>query len=152
MLMDSRLDLCDATSLNTGAANTYLIGSQVYLGAGCLYGDPTDLWWVINVDTAVDSSGDGVTLTFKLASDDSAAVSTTTSTVLVTSPTFTQATLAKGFVWATKLPVSTTVPEAYLGVLQTTAVEAVTAGKINSYLTTKVPTSTQLMNFPDGVA
>ena len=152
MLMDSRLEFCDATSLNTGGANTYLIGSQVNLGSGCLYGDPTDLWWVISVDTAVDSAGDGVTLAFKLASDDTASVSTTTSTVLVTSPTFTQAQMVAGFMWATKLPVSSTVSEAYLGVLQTTAVEAVTAGKINSYLTSKVPTSTQLMNFPDGIS
>ena len=152
MLMDSRLEFCDATSLNTGAANTYLIGSQVNLGSGCLYGDPTDLWWVISVDTAVDSAGDGVTLAFKLASDDTASVSTTTSTVLVTSPTFTQAQMVAGFIWAAKLPAYSTVSEQYLGVLQTTAVEAVTAGKINSYLTSKVPTSTQLMNFPDGIS
>ena len=57
-----------------------------------------------------------------------------------------------GFIWAAKVPVSSTVSERYLGVLQTTAVEAVTAGKINSYLTSKVPTSTQLMNFPDGIS
>ena len=152
MLMDSRVEFCDATSLNTGAANTYLIGSQVNLGSGCLYGDPTDLWWVISVDTAVDSSGDGVTLSFKLASDDSASISTSASTVLVTTPVFTQAQMVAGFMWATKVPVSSTVSEQYLGVLQTTAVEAVTGGKINSYLTSKVPTSTQLMNFPDGIS
>lgn len=152
MLMDSRVEFCDATSLNTGGANTYLIGSQVNLGSGCLYGDPTDLWWVISVDTAVDSSGDGVTLSFKLASDDSASISTSTSTVLITSPVFTQAQMVAGFIWAAKLPAYSTVSEQYLGVLQTTAVEAVTAGKINSYLTSKVPTSTQLMNFPDGIS
>lgn len=152
MLMDSRLEFCDATSLNTGGANTYLIGSQVNLGSGCLYGDPTDLWWVISVDTAVDSSGDGVTLSFKLASDDSASISTSASTALISSPTFTQAQMVAGFIWAAKLPAYSTVSEQYLGVLQTTAVEAVTAGKINSYLTSKVPTSTQLMNFPDGIS
>ena len=152
MLIDSRLEFCDATSLNTGAANTYLIGSQVNLGSGCLYGDPTDLWWVISVDTAVDSSGDGVTLSFKLASDDSASISTSASTALISSSTFTQAQMVAGFIWAAKLPAYSTVSEQYLGVLQTTAVEAVTAGKINSYLTDKVPTSTQLMNFPDGIS
>ena len=150
MLMDSRVEFCDATSLNTGAADTYLIGSQINLGSGCLSGDPTNLYFVLSVDTSVDSAGDGVTLAFKLASDDTAAVHKSTSTPVVTTPVFTQAQLVAGFVWAAKLPAVT--PEAFLGVLQTTAVEAVTAGKINAFLTSKVPTSTQLMNFPDGIS
>ena len=150
MLMDSRVELCDATSLNTGAADTYLIGSQINLGSGCLSGDPTDRYFVLSVDTSVDSAGDGVTLAFKLASDDTAAVHKSTSTPVVTTPVFTQAELVAGFTWAAKLPAVT--PEAFLGVLQTTAVEAVTAGKINAFLTTKVPTSMKLMNFPDGIS
>jgi hypothetical protein len=138
MIIDARNEFCDAVALNTGAANTYLIGSQIDLGAANDMGsaDP-DLYLVITVDTAVDSAGDGVTLAFTLASDDSDSVHVSTSSVHLRTKVFTQAEMTAGAVlYVGKLPFSGVEPyERYLGLLQTTAVEAVTAGKINAFLT-----------------
>lgn len=136
MLTDRLSTFLKETALNTGAAGTYLIGSQYDMMDLRDLGDAAvPLWWVIQVTTAVDSAADGTTVGFKLASDDSAAVSTTTSTIHVTSPVFTQAQLVAGFRWQIPLPMEGNTYERYLGLLQVTAVEAVTAGKITSLLT-----------------
>jgi hypothetical protein len=136
MITDRLSTFLKETALNTGGAGTYLIGSQYDMMDQRDLGNlATPLWWVINVTLAVDSAGDGVTVSFKLASDDTAAISTTTSTVHLQSPVFTQAQLAAGFTWAAPLPLEGNLYERFLGVLQVTAVEAVTAGKITSLLT-----------------
>jgi hypothetical protein len=137
MLLDETLEFGDAVALNTGAANTYLLGDQIDLGAageGVSDGGAGQLYLVLTVDTSVDSAGDGVTLQFHLASDDTASVSTTTSTRHFSTPVFTQAQLVAGARFAFPLPPST-LYERFLGLLQTTAVEAVTVGKVNAFLT-----------------
>ena len=149
MLMDKLAEFCDATAVNTGAAGNYLIGSQYDQGAGALVGEPADLYFVVQVSTACASAGSG-TMQFKLASDDSAAVHTTTSTVHITSPVIAAASLVAGYRWACKLPVGQTY-ERYLGVIQVTGTAAFESGNVDAFLTDKVPTSTSLMSFPDGI-
>ncbi|MFA5379254.1 MAG: Bbp16 family capsid cement protein [Dehalococcoidia bacterium] len=133
-------DFCSATALNTGSAGTYLIGSQIGTG------DPTlkdlgtaDIYWVIQVSTAVTTSGGTGTVKFTLASDSTASVSTTTSTSHVSSPAFAEATLVEGYQWAVKLPSGSY--EEFLGVLQTTATAAVTAGAVNVFFAKEIPTT-----------
>lgn len=147
-ILDIRSEFCDATALNTGAAGTYLIGSQIDTGAPASkdFGNVEPMWLVIGVDTAAASTGGALTVQFKLASDDSAAVHVSTSTVLVASPVFTQAQLIAGFEWAVQLPGGTS--ERYLGILQVTAGEAATAGKVNAYLT---PNYKKNIAYPDGL-
>jgi hypothetical protein len=136
MITDRLSTFLKDTALNTGAANTYLIGSQYDMQDVRDLGNlATPLWWGIIVTTSVDSAGDGVTLKFSLASDDSASISTSTSTVHLQTPVFAQATLVAGYSWWAPLPLEGNLYERFLGVLQTTAVEAVTAGKITSLLT-----------------
>lgn len=135
MIMDELLEFCDATALNTGAADTYLIGDVINLGsAGRDIGNGRTVYLVITVDTDVDSAGDGVTLAFTLASDAQAAIADDgTATEHIVTEAIPQATLVAGYKRVLPLPVMDY--EQFLGILQTTAVEAVTAGKINAFLT-----------------
>jgi hypothetical protein len=147
MIIDSRLELCDATALNTGAAGTYLLGNQPNLGlAPGDIGEGEDLYLVLTVDTTCTSAG-SATASFSLASDDTASVSATTSTVHFTTPVYPVASLVAGFQRAFCLPKGI-VYEQYLGLLQTTAVAAFTAGKINAFITRDPP---GLRSYPDGV-
>lgn len=140
MLLDKRLEFADATALNTGAAGTYLVGdvidtkgpttspnTTVDLEGSCLY-------CVIQVDTAVTSGG-AATVQFALASDDAAAIATDGSaTVHFATAAIGKATLVAGYlVAAFELPRGSY--ERYLGILQTTGTAALTAGKINAFLT-----------------
>jgi len=146
MILDSRNEFADAVALNTGAAGTYLVGSQIDLGmtAGGL-GAGDQLYLVINVDTGIKVGSSTGTVQFQLASDASAAIATDGSaTVLAVSPSFATSTtsdvgaLAAGkTLWIVELPMQ---PEAerYLGILQVTGTTAVSAGKINAFLTTDV--------------
>ena len=147
MILDSRNEFCDATSLNTGGAGTYLIGNQIDLtmaSAGLGYGE--ELYLVISVDTGINAASAG-TIQFQVASDDSAAIATdATATILASSPAIvtstttgnTGGTLSAGrMLWVIELPA---IPEAerYIGIRQVTGVAAITAGKVNAYLTSDV--------------
>ena len=130
MILDERNEFCDATALNTGAAGSYLVADVIDLGA--TPGRP----------------GDGVTLKFHLCSEAQAAMAADGSaTYHFSTGVLAQATLVAGYrAVAVKLPFGTY--ERYLGILQTTAVEAVTAGKINAYLTPNVPAN---VAYPDAL-
>lgn len=157
MILDSRNEFCDAVSLNTGAAGTYLIGSQIDLttvAGGLGYGD--QLYLVINVDTGINAAGAG-TIQFQIASDSTAAIATdATATILASSPAIVTSTttgnaggtLAAGkTLWIVELPV---MPEAeqFLGIRQVTGTSAITAGKVNAFLTRDF---SQIKHFADAV-
>lgn len=144
MMLDSRNEFCDAVALNTGAAGTYLLGNQIDLGtapAPGLVGAVDDMYLVITVDTGI-TAGSAGTVSFSLASDSTAAVATDGSaTVHFTTPAFATGTgtgtgaLKAGTVLAViEMPKAFNY-ERYLGVLQTTGTAAITAGKINAFLT-----------------
>lgn len=140
MILDSLNKFCAATALNTGSAGTYLIGSQIDTGDPTLKDlGTTDIYWVVQVSTAVTTSGGTGTVKFTLASDSTDSVSTTTSTSHVSSPAFAEATLVEGYQWSVKLPTGSY--EEFLGILQTTATAAVTAGAVNSFLCKEVPST-----------
>lgn len=150
--LDKNLEFCDATALNTGGASTYLIGNQPNLGAAAqdLGAPMDDLYLVISVDTTFDSAGGAATAQFTLASDDSASVSTTTASKHLITKAFTEAEAVAGAILhVQRLPYSEVERyEQYLGILQTTAGEAFTAGKVNVYLT---PTPPVWKSVPDAV-
>jgi hypothetical protein len=133
MILDSRNEFADAVSLNTGAAGTYLIGSQIDLAGTNLVNDVDGVYLVVSVDTAATSGG-SATLQISLASDDTASISNTTATIHYTSPAIAVASLVAGaFVAKVELPKGDY--ERYLGILQVTGTAAFTAGKINAFLT-----------------
>jgi hypothetical protein len=135
MILDERTEFCDATALNTGAAASYLIGDVIDLqGTSIDIGMSADLWCVIQVDTTATSGG-SATGAFHLASDAQAAIAVDgTATYHFSTAAIAVATLVAGYtIAAFKLPSGNY--ERYLGILQTTAVAAFTAGKVNAFLT-----------------
>ena len=136
MLLDERTEFCDATALNTGGAASYLLGDVIDLQVARDIGQGEPLWLVITVDTAATSGG-SATGQFTLASDAQAAIATDgTATVHITTAAIPVASLvARYVIFAGPLPAEGPVYERYLGILQTTAVAAFTAGKINAFLT-----------------
>lgn len=142
MILDERGEFADATALNTGAAGSYLIGDVIDLSNaygftnGQNVNDLDNVFLVIQVDTTATSGG-SATVQFTLASDAQAAIATDGSaTVHWQSGAIPVATLAAGYtVVQVALPHGFPLYERYLGILQTTAVAALTAGKINAFLT-----------------
>lgn len=134
MILDERNEFCDATALNTGGAASYLIGDVIDLGVSRDIGTGEDLYLVITVDTTATSGG-SATGAFHLASDAQAAIAVDgTATYHFSTAAIAVATLVAGYtIAAVRLPSGTY--ERYLGILQTTAVAAFTAGKVNAFLT-----------------
>lgn len=139
MILDERTEFCDAVSLNTGVAGTYLLGDQIDLGVARDIGAGQPLYLVVTVDTGITVASSTGTVSFSLASDDSASIATNgTATVHATSAawaTSTTAIPAGTVLFAVALPMQGTTYERYLGILQTTGSTAINAGKINAFLT-----------------
>lgn len=143
MILDERTEFCDAVAANTGGAASYLLGDVLDTGIAGSSTQPNDLgvgdalWLVIQVDTTFTSGGAG-TYQFHLASDAAAAIAVDgTASYHFSTGAIPVATLVAGYVIAAvHLPRGTY--ERYLGILQTTAVAAATAGKINAFLTNDV--------------
>ena len=139
MILDKRNEFCDATALNTGAAGTYLLGDQIDLGTARDVGNGQPVYLVITVDTLPTSAAGTATAQFSLASDATAAVSTTTSTVHLLTKAFAISEMAAGQVLAAvALPMEGIAYEQFLGILQTTGTQAFTGGKVNAFLTNDV--------------
>lgn len=154
MIMDANLEFCDAVSVAAGAGTT-LIGSQIDTVNVRPVGNGKPLYLVINVDTAIVTGGTAGTLQFQLVSDDSAAISTTTSTQHLLTAAFVtddDPTIPAGtLLYCGALPtgsdfVSRSVAgvgavsdggayRRYLGILATVGTTTITAGKINAFLT-----------------
>lgn len=148
MIIDSRNEFCDATALNTGAAGTYLLGNQIDVSLAGVSTTPghigavDDVYLVINVDTGI-TAGSAGTVQFKLVSDDTASIATNgtatehfVSAAFVTGTGTGTTTLKAGTTLAViELPKQFNY-ERYLGILQVTGTAAITAGKINAFLTT----------------
>ena len=150
MMIDSTLEFCDATALDTGAAGRYRIGSTYDLGA-----DPGDigngnpLYLVIIVTTAITAVGSGG-LDMWLASDAAATftadgntsvhmvahISTSTTAIPVGSVLMCAASAAEGMSY-----------EQHLGIVMTSITSAITAGAVNAFLT---PTPQKWVANPDG--
>lgn len=142
MIMDKLTEFCDATSV-AGAAGTALVGSQIDMSVlrDVGRGHPP-IYLVIQCQTSIITGGAAGTIKFALASDDSAAISTTTSTIHFETGTFVTDgddanELDAGDVIAVvPLPWDGGAPyERYLGILVTIATQTVTAGAIDAFLT-----------------
>lgn len=149
MILDERGEFCDATAANTGVAASYLIGDVVDLtviGSDIGQGDGT-MWLVGQVDTAFTSGGSG-TYQFHLCTDAQAAIAVDgTATYHFSTAAIPVATLVAGYqICAVRLPLGTY--ERYMGILQTTAVAAATAGKVNFFLT---PDVSKIKHYADAV-
>jgi hypothetical protein len=146
MILDELLEIGDALALNTGAAGTYLIGDQIDLGAAARdIGNGEPLYLVVTVDTSIITAGSAGTVQFKLVSDDTASIATDgsatehyASKAFVTDDAALNELDAGALAFAVALPMEGPVYERYLGLLQLTGTTAISAGKINAFLTRDV--------------
>jgi len=141
MILDDRLEFCDATSC-AAAAGTALLGSQIDLGTARDIGNGEPLYLVLQCATSIITAGAAGTIKFQLASDASAAVATDGSaTVHYDTGTFVTDgddanDLDAGDVIAVvALPMEGNTYERYLGILCVVGTTEVTAGAINAFLT-----------------
>lgn len=138
MILDTFNEFCDATALNTGAAASYLLGNQIDLGKTVPgdIGNGEPLYLVIQVDTAIAAAAGG-TVQFHLASDAAAAMTPATATKHFSTAALDAAAgiPAGTVIAAVAVPMEGQAYERYLGIVQTTGVDAVSAGKINAFLT-----------------
>ena len=132
MILDERNEFADALSCvaNTGNA---ILGDVIDLGALTLrnLGDGEPMYLVIQIDTAV--VGTTSTVQWQLVSDSAAAL-TTSKTVHLDTGAIPEATLVAGYTKVYALPNEATY-ERYLGIWQTVAVNNLSAGKVNMFLT-----------------
>ena len=133
MIIDSRGEFADAETLAT-ATGRALVGDVVDLGAASRdVGEGETLYLVVQVDTAVTSAG-SATVDFELVSDAAAAIATDGSaTVHASTGAIGKADLTAGYQRAIALPQGTY--ERYLGVISNVGTAALTAGKVNAFLT-----------------
>jgi hypothetical protein len=134
VIIDKFTEFADASALDTNGTGRVLIGDVVDMSAASMSaGD--DLYLVVQVDTAVTSTGGAATVSFELVSDAQEAIATDgTATPHVFSAAIPEATLVAGYMaFAVQLPPGNY--ERYLGVLQNVGAEALTGGKVNAFLT-----------------
>ena len=137
MILDEKLEFCDATALNTGAAATYNIGDVIDLGTARDLGNGHALYLVVTAAVGI-TAGSAGTVAFQLVSDGTDSISTTTQTVHARSgawATSTTAIPAGSVLFAVPLPMQGPVYERYLAVQQITGTAAITAGAVNAFLT-----------------
>lgn len=152
MIMDERLEFCDAVAVDGAAApTTALVGDVIDLSSvGRDIGQGTPMWLVITTDTEIITGGSAGEIEFQLASDAQAAIATDgTATTHWRSEAFVTDDAAAnsaqlnagGLIAVVALPLEGAVYERYLGILVTRTTTAVTAGKINAFLTLDPPRS-----------
>lgn len=145
MILDKRNEFCDAVLLNTGGAGTYTLGDQIDLAVGGVLGNigtEDELYLVISVDTGI-AAGSAGTVSFQLVSADDAALTTNPVVHFQTAAFATGTGTANSTLRAGTLLLATKLPQAfdykrYLGVRQVTGTAAVTAGRIDAFLTPDV--------------
>lgn len=136
MILDERNEFCDAQALNTGSPGTYLLGDVIDLGTARDIGNGQPIYLMIQVDTQVDSTNDGASVEFVLASDAQEAIATNgDATEHVTTGAVAEADLSPGKRFTFSVPLEGNAYEQYLGILQKTSGEAVTAGEVSAFLT-----------------
>lgn len=141
MILDKRNEFAAATALNTGAAGTYNIGDVIDLSVARDLGGDGSLYLVLQTDTAITAGASG-TVAVQLVSDSTETIATdgSQSVHFSTGAKAVGAGIPAGTVLAAiQLPLEGGKPyERYLGLQQVTGVAAVTAGKINAFLTPDV--------------
>ncbi|RJO64168.1 MAG: hypothetical protein C4540_04620 [Candidatus Omnitrophota bacterium] len=117
----------DATGASTNVIDMTKAGDAV---AGA------ELYLVVRIGTAIDSSGHGASLNIALESDSVEDFSTNSTKIVHVSKTFAQAALTVNtIVWKIKLPPGL---QRYIRLYYTESGEAITSGTIDAFLTPDV--------------
>lgn len=158
MILDKKLELCDAVSVaKTAGATPQNIGDIIDLDAARDIGSGQPLYLIITVDTSIITAGSAGTIAFQLVSDSTDTIATdgTQSIHLQTAKFVTDdAALndldAGEVVFVGALPQDAQKPyERYLALQTIVLTTDTTAGKINAFLTTD-PTGWKAYPNPTG--
>lgn len=132
MIIDDKLEFCDAQALNTGAAGSYVLGDDVNIAQIRDIGNGQPIYLVIVVSTTATSGG-SATGQFSLVTDSTIA---TSSPVVLASRAWPVASMTVGTVLlCVPLPSEGTAYNQKIGLVQTTGTAAFTAGAVNAFLT-----------------
>jgi len=146
--IDKLAEFCDAVSVAV-AAGTTLIGGQIDLSAARDIGNGRPMYLNITVDVAIITAGTAGTIQFKLASDSTAVIHATTSTVHLITPTYVTddtGTYAVGgttgvqaaigdILFSGPIPTDGQQPyEQFLGLLLVVGTTTISAGSISAWL------------------
>ena len=136
-----------AEALNTGAAGDYILGDAIDIVTARDIGAGRPLYLVLSVSTACTSGG-SATAAFSLITGAADPTVTSDDVLMLTAP-IAVADMTLGATLAViAIPMEGAVPyERYLGLMQTTATAAFTAGAINAYLTLDPP---KWQAYPEG--
>jgi hypothetical protein len=139
MILDDKLEFCDATALNTGAAATYNIGDVIDLGVARDLGNGQPLYVVVVCHADITVASSTGTLQFQLVSDGTDTIATNgTQSRHLASGVFATSTTAipRGTVlMSVPLPTEGVPYERYLAIQQITGTTAINAGSVNAFLT-----------------
>lgn len=150
MILDTLGEFADAAALSTAATGLALVGNVIDTSVARDLGNGEQVYCVIQIDTTVTSAG-SATVQFEIASDAQAAIATDGSaSVHAMTNAIPKASLVAGVqVAVIPLPFNGVVPyERYVGILQNVGTAALTAGKINAFLT-RTPSS--WVSYSDGI-
>lgn len=149
MILDKKLELCDAVSVAlTAGATPQNVGNIIDLDAARDIGNGEQLFLVVTVDTEIITGGSAGTIQFQLVSDSSDTIATNGSQTIhfVSNDFVTDGTDANAAeLKAGKVPVCVALPvqgvpyERYLALQVIVLTTDTTAGKINAFIT-KDPT------------
>lgn len=136
MILDERSEFADATALSTAATGLALVGDVMDASVARNVGNGKQLFLIVEIDTAVTSGG-AATVSFVLASDAQAAIAVDgTASEHARTQLIAVASLVAGYRYVIAVPPEgDKAYERYLGILQNVGVAALTAGKINAFLT-----------------
>lgn len=143
MWLDERTEFCDDVDVSA-SAGTALVGDVIDMTVARDLGVGQPVYLCIRTgSTEIITGGTAGTIQFKLSSDAAAAISTTSATDHIITPTFVTDDSAAnspemnagGTIYFGALPQEGDPYERYLGILVITATTTTTAGTINAFLT-----------------
>lgn len=143
MIIDKKLELCDAVSVAlTAGATAQNIGDILDMDAARDFGSGQPVYLVITCDTSIITGGAAGTIEFQLVSDGTDTISTSTQSIHLRTPKYVtdDAALndcdAGDVIFVGALPMDGQEPyERYLALQAIVLTTDTTAGKINAFLT-----------------
>ena len=131
MIIDKLLEFSTAQDLRGTAASEDYVDT---LAAGSAYGN--ELWLVVRVGTALESTGKNATLTISLQSDSNSNFSTALKTHVSSGAIAEASCTANTIIWKTKIPTGL---QRYLRLYYTVGTENFTSGTIDAFITPDIP-------------
>lgn len=133
MIIDKLAEFADAVALSQAGTGAAQLGDAIDLGVARDVGNGQPLYLIITVDTAVTSGG-SATVEFQIRSDSTANLDTSTSSLHGSTGAIPVASLSQGAGFCMALPLAGIDYERYLGVVAVVGTAALTAGKVNAFL------------------